>query len=317
MDITLHLGAHRCATTSFQHYMRRNEARLAACKIGYWGPQQLRRGLLEGVFPAPGAAPAGRQLQRARGRVALQLIRAEETGIARLIVSDENMIGSPRRCLRDMRLYPAVGERMARYGGVFGGRVTQAVLSIRSQDAWWTSTIAFAVTRGARAPGAKERAQIVAAARSWRDVITDLSCALPQVRLLVLPHENFSSAPELRLAAMVPHADAPPDHAREWLNRVPGLAELRRILQDRGRAQNLLPPGDGPWHPFDVAQRAALREAYLNDLSWLRAGADGLATLIEEPRPDHAGRTSQARPQTRGQAHDQEGAGHVAEAGGG
>ncbi|HEY9039894.1 MAG TPA: hypothetical protein VIN05_13240 [Roseovarius sp.] len=315
MDITLHLGAHRSASTSFQYYMRENSARLAASGIGYWGPQELRTGLLQGVFPSPGPVPAEKQLRRARGRILLQIAKCEDAGIRQLVISDENMIGAPRGCLRDMRLYPAIGERMARHGAAFGSHVTRAVLSIRAQDAWWRSAIAFGVARGARVPTAAELAHIAAGMRSWRDVITDLACALPQAQLLILPHECFAALPERRLAAMLDRESVPQTHAREWLNRAPDLPALRAALIAREGDASALPPGDGLWQPFSGAERAAMREAYADDLFWLRSGADGLATLIEEPGPDQAGQTPQVEAQTRGQGHDEEGARRMAQAG--
>ena len=58
MDIILHLGAHRTATTSFQHYLRANAAGLGAAGIGVWGPETTRDGLLAGVIPPRGSRPA-------------------------------------------------------------------------------------------------------------------------------------------------------------------------------------------------------------------------------------------------------------------
>ncbi len=317
MEITLHLGAHRSASTSFQHYMRKNRARLLASGIGFWGPQQMRKGLLEGVFPRPGPMPAADQAARARGRIALAIAKAEEAVIKRLVISDENMIGTPRRNLRDMRLYPGIGERMARYGDALGDQVTCVALSIRAQDAWWASSIAFAVARGAQVPTRTELAHIACSPRSWRDVVTDLACALPQAEILVMPHEAFASVPEQRLSAMLGCTEVPRAHAREWLNRAPDLSALRRVLSDRGSDPALLPPGDGAWQPFGREECAAMREAYLDDLFWLRAGADGLATLTEKPGPDQVGQTPPALSQTGEQGHDRQGTRRLAQTGGG
>ena len=70
MEIILHLGAHRTATTSFQHYMRANAAALAEQGLGVWGPDVTRDGILTGVIPLPGGESAARQMDRARGRIA-------------------------------------------------------------------------------------------------------------------------------------------------------------------------------------------------------------------------------------------------------
>ncbi|WP_281968094.1 hypothetical protein [Roseovarius nanhaiticus] len=315
MEIILHLGAHRSASTSFQHYLRKNGARLAAGGVGVWGPPQTRNGLLEGVLPRPGLVSYAAQMQRARGRIALALADIEMAGIERLIVTDENMIGTPRSILRAQRLYPGAGERMARYAAGFGGRITRVVLSVRAQDAWWASCIAYAVARGARVPSRVRLTQIAADPRTWRDVICDLACALPGVEIQVMPHEVFASRPEARLQAMARLPTPPKTAAREWLNRAPELPALRQVIHDRGGDPALLPDGDGPWQPFTREERTALREAYHDDLFWLRAGADGFATLTEEPDMDQVGPTLPIHAETRGRDHDQEGARRLAQAG--
>jgi hypothetical protein len=313
MDITLHLGAHRCASTSFQFYLRQNADRLLQQGITVWGPAQTRKGLFTGVFPQPGHIPAAEQFARARGRVALALHKAQEDGVQqngalpdgapRLIITDENMIGTPRTNLRDMRLYPGIGERMARYGAVLGGRVTRVVLSIRAQDAYWASCLAFSVARGAAIPSSLALEHMAMTPRSWRDVITDLACALPGAELLVMPHEIYASLPERKLAVMLGRGDVPRGHAREWLNRAPDLPELRRAVMRQGGSPATLPPQDGPWRPFSSPQRATMAETYADDLFWLRAGAEGLATLTEETDLERVGQTSRDPRLTRGR-HD-------------
>lgn len=300
MDIILHLGAHRTASTSFQFYLRENADVLTASGIGFWGPWRTRDGLLTGVVPVPGRGPAARQFQRAQGRIALQLEKARARGLKHLIVSDENMLGACRRNLRFRRLYAAAGERAARFGDAFGGQVTRVVLCPRSQDTYWASALAFSVGRGHRVPETDDLDRLVTANRHWRDVVTDIACALPGVEFLVMPYECFGGRPEVKLARATGLAAPPRHHAREWTNRAPSLRQLRKILNDRGADPACLPEGDGRWHPFNRDQTMALREAYADDMYWLRAGADGLATLIEETGPVKAGQQPPIGQTTRG-----------------
>ncbi len=284
MDIILHPGAHRTASTSFQHYMYRNAGPLHAAGTAFWGPREMRRGLLAGVVPRPGPIPASRQLRRACGRIELQMAKLRDAGVARLIISDENLIGSPRRNIRDMRLYPAIGERMARYGEALGGRIDRVVFCIRAQEAYWASVLAFSMSRHGTLPRAIELEHMTSSPRSWKGVITDLACALPGTEIVVLLHETCASVPESKLSVMAGLVQPPRRHAREWLNRAPGLDELRGVLAARGQDPRQLRQVAGDvWHPFTQAQRAALHDAYCRDLDWLRAGADGLAKLTENP----------------------------------
>jgi len=305
MKITLHLGAHRTASTSLQHYMRHNVAALAEAGIGFWGPRRTRSGLLSGVLPMAGRHSAHVQLERARGRVLINLEAVACSGCDTLVVSDENMLGATRRNLREHSLYGDAGLRLARFAQAFDGRVDRVVLSLRAQDQYWSSALAFAVARGHRLPQGRDLEALAGGARAWRDVVSDVACAFGGAEILVLTHEALASRPEARLAVMTarPIEAMPRAHAREWLNRAPLLGALRAAVTARGGAPARLGEGTdcARWQPFDRVQAAALRETYADDLHWLRAGADGLATLIEETGPAKAEAHPPAGQMTRGQ----------------
>lgn len=303
MDVILHIGAHRCATTTFQHYLRQNADRLAADGTGFWGPRRTRNGLFRGLLPTPGPA-TGRDLRRrAVGRVRLNLARTALGGTRRLVVSDENMLGSMRQNLRQAELYPDAGERIARYGEAFDGNISDVVLNIRSPELWWSSALGYGLTRGFGLPGEVALDWIAQSRRSWRDVIADIGCALPGARLWVLPFEIFAGRPEAQLEA-VTGRPAPHEHSRDWLNATPRLPELREILPPR--LAQALPGGEGRWTPFAPDQAAALRETYADDLMWLAAGADGLAWLMDDPNKKPAGQTLPRPELTRGRRNEQD-----------
>jgi hypothetical protein len=308
MDVILHLGAHRTASTSFQAYLRDNAAALRQLGVAAWGPRRTRNGLFSGIWPETVQLPHRAGAQRAAGRIALALRAEQARGTGALIVTDENIPGTPRGNIRATALYPAAGERVARLATAFGGRLTRAVLSIRCPDAYWTSLIAMSVARGHPLPGPHRLRALADSPRSWRDVITDIACAMPDVPLLVLPHETYGAVPERRLQRMMPGTiTAPRQHARQHLNAAPDLHHLRRALEAAGRDTRHLSAGDGRFAPFTQAQSAQLRETYADDLFWLTAGADGLATLITEKSPGPEGKTPAPRTTARGHAHDHQG----------
>ncbi|WP_232796428.1 hypothetical protein [Roseovarius salinarum] len=304
MDVILHLGAHRTGTTSLQHYLACNARRLAAQGVRAWGPRRTRNGLLTGVMPTPGVLPPERQLARARGRLALALETARAEGVQTLLVSDENMIGAARRNLRAGRLYPDAGRRMVRFARAFEGRITRLALSVRAQDAYWASVLAYAVARGHRMPDTDDLDRLVTAPRRWRDVIADVARAVPGAELRILPFEVYGGRPELFGRRVAAGPDWPDAHAREARGASPRLPALRGILAECGRDPARLPAGDGRWRPFDAAQAAALRAAYAEDMAWLRAGADGIARLMEEDRPQQTAPQAPQRSATRGRRDD-------------
>ncbi len=303
MDVTLHIGAHRCATTTFQTYMRKNADKLAEDGTGFWGPWRTRKGLFRDIVPGPSQA-LGRNLQRrAYGRVQINLDRSTQRGVKRLIVSDENMLGSIRHNVRHLRLYGGAGEWTSRYGEAFKGYVTDVVLNVRSLDHYWASALGYAASRGRGIPDSATLELVAKTRRSWRDVIEDVACALPNARLKVLPFENFVGSPDRQLRAMTGQS-APQTHRDLWKNASPRLPELRELLPSDVSA--LLPTGDARWNPFTPAQAAHLRETYTDDLMWLTAGADGLAQLIQDPDKKPVGRTLPRTELQRGRPNDQD-----------
>jgi len=291
MDIILHLGAHRTATTSFQRYLRSNADAILASGTGIWGPLRTRKGLFAGLFPVPGHAMPGATPERVNGRIAFQLAKSRDAGLARLLISDENMIGCSRDCVRTGALFPAIGERMARYSAAFDHRINRIVLTIRSPEMWWSSAAAYAVSRGHQLPDQAKLSRIAMSPRSWRDVIVDLACAMPNTDIQVSCFEEYAGHPN-DLLAQATGVAAPPDVQRHWANRAPDLPALRAILAERGQDPDLLPDSTGRWNPFTPSQAEALRETYSDDLFWLAAGADGLAKMTRNPTRKRAG-TSQ------------------------
>jgi hypothetical protein len=289
MDVILHLGAHRTGSTTFQSYMRRSSDELSQQGVGYWGPLRTRKGLFAGLIPTQGVGGSEQAQMRAEGRVKLHLGRSAQNGVRKLVVSDENMIGSVRQNLRSQTLYPAIGERMARFARAFEGRLSRVALSIRAQDLFWSSCLAYGVERGHPMMGPDSCASFAASKRSWRDVITDLACALPDTQIQVLPFERYQGQPDVLLEALT-QEPAPTNKLQEWLNRAPRVKELREILDERGEIaglQQLCGHADATrWLPFDAEQCAQMREAYADDLHWLISGADGLAKLTEQTKTD-------------------------------
>lgn len=303
MDIILHIGAHLCATSTFHDYLHRNRARLEAAGCDVWGPRRTRHGLFAGLLPEDGlSAPRPEAARRALGRIRLNLARSAEAGVRRLIVSDPGMMGSLRANLRLGGLYCGLGERLARLAQAFEGYPTRVVVNLRAPDSYWAAALAWGIVRGHGMPGAAMLTRLSEAGRSWRDVLEEVACALPDVPLQVLPFETFGGRPEAQLAAITP-GPAPVQYARDWLNATPRLPELRAWLGRQGAA---LPAGTGRWQPFSPAQGAALRESYADDMMWLAGGGGGYARLADDPDKIPVGQTPPQPDLTRGRRDEQE-----------
>lgn len=305
MDVTLHIGAHRTGTTTFQSLIRQQVTALHGRSVGVWGPERTRKSVFPGLFQNSTAPRKRNPALRAQGRARMLVARAAHEGLAHLLVSDENMLGSCMHNIRMGALYPAAGERMARVAAAFGGRVHRIVLCVRAQDLWWRSAMAMTVERGHPVPSSARCAAICDNTRSWRDVIADIACAVPNAEIIVAPAESFAGQPQRVLAAALdmPDLAATPFKAPR-LNPSLALPALRQRIEAQGGDASTLPQEDGTWQPFSPDQRARLAEYYADDMHWLIAGADGLAKLTEDTLRSKSAAQPSSGQMTEGQGYD-------------
>lgn len=295
MDVILHLGAHRCGTTTLQQLLQRNMAALREAGIESWTPDRTRAGLLAGLIQRPEdlTAQIEARARRSCGIVRIELERLINVGTRQLVISEENLIGAVRNNLREAILYPKLDVRLLRVCPALADRITRIGLSIRSYDAYWASSVAFGVAQGHGVPGHEKLDRLVAQKRRWRSVVKDIAAVFPNAEIVVWPFERIGSQPDTQLSVLTGglHLQKPLNGCRDWHNPSPRLNKLRRILTVRGdvAAADRLPEGDGRWTPFDAEQGAALRAQYLEDIAWFQNGADGVARYVghaEDPRKE-------------------------------
>lgn len=280
MNVILHIGAHRCATTSFQHFLRHNAAALAARGVGFWGPLRTRGGLLRGVKPGRGATRATHRHAppEVRDRIRQRVDRSAARGANTLLVSDENMLGSVKANLETGSLYPDAGFHMSLFADAFRGRALAVALNIRAYDTYWASALGYQVARWGTVPGRDCIARLAGCARGWRDVIADLAQAMPNRPLFVLPYETFAGRPAAQFSAMT-GLTLPVESTGKVLNATPDLPKLRELAAVSEGTGGVLPKGEGQWQPFLARETERMRGRYAEDLKWLAAGADGLARV--------------------------------------
>ena len=287
MDVTLHLGAHRCASTTLQRFLRRNATALGDAGVATWGPNRTRDGLFAGLVQRPAAVtPAiARRGLRSCGVIAIEITRLRQGGYRDLIISDENMIGSVRSNLVMQSLYPDVILRLERFLAGVGPDPRRIGIAVRAYDTFWASSLAFCMAKGMPAPSAKLLDTLSKQARRWRDVIEDIATVFPRSELLVWPFERFAGHPEAQLGWLTGGltVQGAALGRRDWLNRSPNCTDLRRMRPDNATHKTLT--GSGAFMPFDAGARQKMREAYAADLDWLRNGADGIATFLEAANP--------------------------------
>lgn len=292
MDIMLHLGAHRSASTTFQSFLWTNRARLAQRGLSSWTPRRTRDGLMSGLMRAPAKITVEdeRKAIRSIGRMRVEIERLQRAGQDALLISEENMIGSMRNIIAERRLYPLLDERFLRFKPVFLGHKLRIGLSIRSYEDFWTSSLMTRLVRGGAAPSVDVLDFLTTQPRRWRHVVRDIAATFPEAEIVVWPFERLASNPNAQLGALWGRDCYGLVGNDTWKNRSPNLLSLNETMKMRGEepcAKNAIDAG-ARWMPFDEDQRNVLRAEYRYDLAWFKSGAQGLATFIDgqsTPKP--------------------------------
>lgn len=269
MDVIVHLGAHRTATTSLQSWALQNEDALRASGIAVWGPQVTRGGLFTGLMKRPEWLDAeDERIARASATaIRMQIDRLEEAGTRALVISEENFLGTMPHCLEQETLYPDAGARLRRIVAALGPHLTGFALTIRRYDGWWASLLADQGRRGRRLPDARGLERLARHPRGWKRLVQILREEGQGRPVAVWPFERMVGRNHDQMQAML------------------GAVALPDGLYDHGRAMNAVPARSPS--PFTLDQRGWMMTRYLEDLAWLSVPRPGITCFETEPTQDH------------------------------
>lgn len=274
VEVILHIGAHRTATTTFQTMLDLNRDNLAKIGIAVLTPRDTRAGLFDGLVGHPGQVDAAR---RASARASLDhlarlLDAAERAGVTQYLVSEENMIGSMNEVLAAGAFYPTARPRLRRFAPAFASRCSRVGIGTRSYDTWLASVLAFARLSGL--PTARREAvEGAARGRGWRGLLADAAAAFPLAEHVTWDFDDWGARPGALLAALTGRDDLPPlAGADGWHNAGGGGALLDRALGARlarrwarERARLADEPGEHRWlMPDDSHQKRGADPATQN-----------------------------------------------------
>ncbi|NNU81108.1 hypothetical protein HMH01_11745 [Halovulum dunhuangense] len=131
MKVALHLGAHKTASTFLQGVLAKADASGTLPDGVRCVPMDdLRREVTTRVGHGPGLPPE-RAAQRLARAEAWLMPLLERAGQSRLILSDENLIGTPREIVRTAALYPDPAGRLGALPRLLAGHEVELFLAIR------------------------------------------------------------------------------------------------------------------------------------------------------------------------------------------
>ncbi len=293
MDLTLHLGAHRTGTTALQLLLGRQSDRLAVAGIAFLGPRRLRGDVLAGqqrrwhralalgaaTGPSPLAAECAREAAAGRGRI---------------VISDENLLGTMHVNLDTAELYPDAAARMAELALALPAQPSRIFLTLRDFAGYWRSAHAHRfLVRGEAAIDARRLTR--SPGNAWLPVLRAVREAFPVSRLTVARHLGDPGFVPALATAMVGAAAldgaAPPRTTVNASLPADVLAALCAMPEgaERGRAAEATRrEGRAPVDPFSAAQTRALTARFEAEWAAIRAGAVPGVDVLALPEAEAA-----------------------------
>ena len=195
--LTLHIGAHKTATTHLQQTLQANAAEIAHAGVTCLCPPDLRGGAVRLGFIASGAgAPEG-----ARAALGGLLARSES-----VLISEENILGTAHdpEIPRHGRFYPQAEARLSHVIEAAGMEPARLMLAVRDPADFLVSAYGQRLLAGTIEPfGAYLRGCDPAALR-WSELVERL-CAVAGVSGCTLwRYEDWPAVAPDVLAAMLP-----------------------------------------------------------------------------------------------------------------
>ncbi|WP_347267458.1 hypothetical protein [Paracoccus sp. (in: a-proteobacteria)] len=240
MVLTLHLGAHKTASTHLQNSLRMVQGQLRAGGVFYADPAQLRG---EGL-------PMTRQL-RWRNPAAVAgiaaCVSAARHVFPEMLLSDENILGGTHRSRlfgRQGMVYPGAGLRLRRLLDLAGGGPALLCLAVRDPAPFNVSAFALQLLLG-NETGIEAYLQGRDPARlSWTGLVRRLAAVPGVAGVLVWRYEDYAALRPRLLARLLPPplvALVPdPPRSNESLTQ-PGLDWfLSALARDAGADRRLL-----------------------------------------------------------------------------
>jgi hypothetical protein len=283
MRIDLHLGVHKTATTHLQRYWL--ACGQVAGSTAMCPPLTEVRAQLTPVCNPPSVKSAGLADGERRRQKAIDWLGDCGQRAQSLVLSDENLIGSPERLFAQRALYASALSRLERLAAVLKGYELRIWLSVREYGSFLRSAYCETLRHGPYRPFREAYDHFDLASRGWEHLAHDVQQAFPAAKLVCWRYESLDDlrAPitsalfGIRRAAMPPIGDqrdrqSLSNLAVELLDdiyRRVGADEATRVRQSVERVI----AGDGlaPFEPWSEAEHQQFKVAYEQSLVALQA----------------------------------------------
>lgn len=169
-------------------------------KVALWAPRRMRDipGMKVamskvGGYGEPTDPEAVRLLEDLASLLAHDMAEERDAGTKRLIISEENFLGSMRRNLFDGTFYTDVLRRMSCLDSLLPKSPDVVALGVRDYGSVWTSAFQYSAQKGKRLPAlADARDGMIANRRGWPEVVADVKSVWPESGMYLWQQETLA-----------------------------------------------------------------------------------------------------------------------------
>lgn len=186
--LTLHIGAHKTATTRLQSILHANSDRLDAAGLHYVPTRKM--GML--VRPDFRKAARGRIPPDEAGTAIGARIRAQTGDADHTLISFENALGGVDDLLLDRpAAYHQADALLGSLSHAFAGYDARLFLSVRSYAAFYNSAYSELTRQGNGVPADQVAARMKALGFSWVDLVHRVQAQWPGTPITVWKYEDY------------------------------------------------------------------------------------------------------------------------------
>jgi hypothetical protein len=292
-QIVLHLGAHKTATTYLQSRLGRSAELLRENGVCYVRVGELREAVLSvrDRTSLPNRIAAVRNWRTA-GVYRRYLREAEDAECRRLVISEENLLGSLAVLVKTGFFYHAIQKRLEPVFKGLNGRPVTALLAVRSYDTFMASVWSQLIRNEGYCKIDEEiKARLLAVPRGWVEVIQDIISALPAgSQLRLWRYEDFIKDDTEVISALVGAENC--NHVAQIAQHMLPRLSVRAMKRLDELSRNGMPTGPEnvkrvgkrfskekgfkPYSPWTDEQIGILSKRYEEDIARIRSRWPGM-----------------------------------------
>jgi hypothetical protein len=216
-----------------------------------------------------------------RERNISEYLRKQAQGqFRRLVISDENILGTISGIFSNRDFYPGVLSRLKCLAEALIAYEVDVFIAIRSYDWFFSSAYAHALKRRKLPDFELLKSRMINFKRGWIDVVADLQILFPKSNLTVWTHENFQNHEWIIFNKLLGYEWLSKNLSNSWwANASPSQKAMEKIMIQRKIKNDISEeaielilkkypkckenPGFYPWAPDE---KMVFSDRYQNDI---------------------------------------------------